>query len=209
MTSKYTVYIHKNKVNGKVYIGQTCQKPSRRWGINGSGYKGQPFYAAIQKYGWNNFEHIILKQNLSLEEANLWEKYYIKKYNSSNSNFGYNCTLGGKSFKVSELTRKKMSEAHKGNKLSEEQKRKIKINNKGKHSFKHTLEAKNKIKEKHKRKVQCINTQKIFNSIQEACQWCGLKMTSQYNISRVCNGKRKTAGKHPSTQEALKWRWIN
>lgn len=206
MSSKYTIYIHKNKINGKVYIGQTSQKPSKRWGANGSGYKGQPFYLAIQKYGWSNFEHNILKENLSLEEANLWEKYYIKKYHSDNSKYGYNCTLGGKNYQVSELTRKKMSESHKGYKPSEEQKRKLSLNNKGKHSFKHTQEAKEKMSIKKKKKVQCINTNEIFNSIGEACQWCGL--VNRSNISMVCNNKRKTAGKHPITHEALRWRWI-
>ena len=35
---KYTIYIHKNKINGKVYIGQTSQKPEKRWD-NGRGYE--------------------------------------------------------------------------------------------------------------------------------------------------------------------------
>ena len=52
----YIVYQHKNKINGKVYIGITMQDPERRW-RHGEGYKSSPhFYAAIQKYGWDNFE---------------------------------------------------------------------------------------------------------------------------------------------------------
>lgn len=44
----YTIYMHKNKINNKVYIGQTCQKPEYRWN-NGNGYKTQTyFYSAIQ-----------------------------------------------------------------------------------------------------------------------------------------------------------------
>lgn len=51
----YTIYMHRNKINGKSYIGQTFQKPEERW-KNGAGYKSCTyFYAAIQKYGWNNF----------------------------------------------------------------------------------------------------------------------------------------------------------
>ena len=46
----YTVYKHTSP-SGKIYIGMTCQKPKDRWGKDGNGYKGQPFYNAIQKYG--------------------------------------------------------------------------------------------------------------------------------------------------------------
>ena len=53
MKSKYIIYMHKNKINNMVYIGQTCQNPpSRRWGANGGGYiNSDKFYKAIQKYG--------------------------------------------------------------------------------------------------------------------------------------------------------------
>ena len=30
---QYTIYMHKNKINGKVYIGQTCQTLANRWGF--------------------------------------------------------------------------------------------------------------------------------------------------------------------------------
>lgn len=91
----YCVYMHKNKQNGKVYIGQTCQKPERRWS-NGYGYKGCPkFYKAIQKYGWNNFEHIIIQDHLSKEEADNLEKELITKYNSTSQETGYNISIGG------------------------------------------------------------------------------------------------------------------
>lgn len=60
----YTVYQHVNKINGKMYIGITKRTPQDRWGHDGSKYKTIPhFYAAIQKYGWNNFEHNILYTN--------------------------------------------------------------------------------------------------------------------------------------------------
>lgn len=43
----YCVYIHTNKTNGKVYIGQTCQEPRKRW-KNGYGYERCPlFFRAI------------------------------------------------------------------------------------------------------------------------------------------------------------------
>lgn len=65
---EYTIYMHKNKTNNKVYIGQTVQSLSARW-KNGKGYIDSPkFYKAIQKYGWDNFEHIILEQHIKTTE---------------------------------------------------------------------------------------------------------------------------------------------
>ena len=94
---EYCIYLHRNKINGKVYIGQTCQKPEKRWNY-GHGYKNCPrFYSAIVSYGWSNFEHIILENNLTSDEANEKEQYYIKKYNSQNPDLGYNLTEGGSS----------------------------------------------------------------------------------------------------------------
>lgn len=208
MGSNFIIYMHKNKINNKIYIGQTCQSPEKRWGQNGIGYKRQIyFYNAIQKYGWDNFEHIILKKNLTLEQANYWESYYIALYHSNNRLYGYNSFFGGNNSIPNAETRKKMSQAHLGYKPTEEQKKKLSISNIGKHNFKHTEEAKLKMsKNRPSKRVECININKVFNSIKEASEWCGLK--SMCNISEACRGIRKTAGKHPITKEALKWRFI-
>ena len=104
----YTIYCHKNKINGKVYIGQTCQETNRRW-RNGEGYSHcSYFYAAIQKYGFNNFQSIILKDNLTLEEANKEEENFIKMYDSINPDKGYNLEKGGLNKNHSEETKKKI-----------------------------------------------------------------------------------------------------
>lgn len=97
MIRNYKIYMHKNKINGKVYIGQTYTSLRARFGKNGIGYKGCPiFWNAIQKYGWNNFEHTILEENIfDAELANEKEKYYIALYNSTDNNIGYNIQIGG------------------------------------------------------------------------------------------------------------------
>ena len=107
----WVVYAHKNKINKKIYIGITGQKPERRW-RNGQGYKTSTyFYNAIQKYGWNNFEHIILENNLTAQQANQKEEEYIKYYKSNEKQFGYNLSAGGNNHKeISESTRKKLSD---------------------------------------------------------------------------------------------------
>lgn len=117
----YTVYQHKNKINGKIYIGITMRSTKERWGANGCNYKTSPhFYAAIKKYGWNNFEHNILFTHLSKDEACIKEKELIKKYNSMDRNFGYNSTSGGETFILSDEARRKKALSMIGNKMGPE-----------------------------------------------------------------------------------------
>jgi hypothetical protein len=92
---KWYVYIHINKINNKKYIGISSEiDPNKRW-KNGYGYRQQMFFKAIQKYGWDNFEHKILFNNLTKKEAKIKEKELIAKYKTNNSLYGYNRTEGG------------------------------------------------------------------------------------------------------------------
>lgn len=210
----YIVYQHKNKINSKVYIGITCQIPKRRWGENGCNYKSSPhFYSAIQKYGWNNFEHNILYAGLTREEACEKEQELIKQYNSTNPLYGYNCTTGGESFALNDLAKEKISKAMIGNKnglghpCSEEKKKKISEAQKGrvfseKQKAKLSEAAKNRprtpcsitTKESiraasHKRPVYCEELDKIFESVQECSRELGIPAT---NITKLCKGRGKT-----------------
>lgn len=142
----YCVYVHTNKVNGKKYVGQTCQKPEHRWGKDGNGYLHKNkngeytqllFARAIDKYGWDNFNHEIISNNLTKEEADNEERKLIEKYETMNPSKGYNSKDGGSNGKpsgeirrkigeksrgriMSDETKKKMSESHKGRKVSDE-----------------------------------------------------------------------------------------
>ena len=112
----YTVYKHVSP-SGKIYIGQTCQVVNKRWG-RGSGYKAHPhFYNAIKKYGWDNFEHVIIADSLTKKEADYLEKYLIAYYETMNPLKGYNLTKGGEGTSgkvVSEETKKKIGDANRG-----------------------------------------------------------------------------------------------
>lgn len=126
-----TIYMHRNKINGKVYIGQTSQPLNKRFGNDGNGYKtSSKFYGAIQKYGWNNFDHIILYDNLTPKEADILEQQLIEQYHATDDNFGYNLQSGGvKRHSQSEETKKKIGKANKisqkGKKWSEQQRQKM------------------------------------------------------------------------------------
>ena len=129
--NSYTVYKHTSP-SGKVYIGITSKRPERRWN-NGKGYSGNPYMSrAIAKYGWDQFTHDILAENLSKEDAEAMEVRLIAEYRSNNSDFGYNADNGGSSpGRASAETRRKMSEARKGHKVSEETRRKLSLSHSG------------------------------------------------------------------------------
>lgn len=210
----YTVYQHKNKINGKIYIGITMQNPETRWGKNGNNYKSSPhFYSAIQRYGWDNFEHNILFTGLTKEEACLKEQELIQHFNSMNRDFGYNSTSGGDIFTMNEETKQKISRALIGNQnglghpCSEEKKKKISEAQKGR---KFTEEHKQKLSEAaqkrhvpcseekkkklsqnypHKRKVYCEELDKVFDSVQQCSRELNIPAT---NISKLCGGRGKT-----------------
>lgn len=104
-------YIYKvtNKINGKIYIGQTIQSVKDRWhrhcgksGISKAELNTH-FKRAILKYGKENFtiETIEVCDSTKLNDR---EKFYISYYNSYIN--GYNYTIVGqgdtKPFKTSE-----------------------------------------------------------------------------------------------------------
>ena len=93
---QWKVYVHTNKINGKRYVGVTSKaKPEHRWN-SGRGYKeNSHFYSAVEKYGWNQFEHTILFDNLTEEEAKDTEKRLIAEWNTQDPSHGYNMTSGG------------------------------------------------------------------------------------------------------------------
>ena len=119
MNKNWCVYMHTNKINGKKYIGITSRQPEVRWKKDGKGYREGKFRYAIQKYGWDNFEHEIIASDLTKEEAEKMEIEIIAKFNTRDDKYGYNLAIGGKSsagFTHSEETKKICGLAQKGGK---------------------------------------------------------------------------------------------
>ncbi len=107
----FKVYKYTNLINDKIYIGQTKYSLEKRAEKNGINYKGSKyFYRAIQKYGWENFSPEILKDNLTQEEANELEEYYIKFFDSINPLIGYNIRPGGNNSELSKESKQIISE---------------------------------------------------------------------------------------------------
>lgn len=133
----YVVYKHTTP-SGKVYIGITSMKPEKRWD-NGNGYKNNKhFYSAIMKYGWENIKHEIVENGLTKEQACDLEIKLIAEYDSTNQNKGYNHSTGGEcgglGVRASAETRRKLSEAHKGEHRSAETRRRMSEARKGSNS---------------------------------------------------------------------------
>lgn len=125
------IYKITNKINGKIYIGQTWQTINRRFNAHCNRKKYRSIITnAIQKYGKANFiiEHIASSK--SQEDADYLETYFIETFDSINQ--GYNIKEGGSCGKHHESTKSKLSELHRGKHLSEETKEKIRIGNLGK-----------------------------------------------------------------------------
>lgn len=128
------IYKATNKLNNKIYIGQTLyslakRKAQHKYSIYELKLKNK-FYNAIRKYGWDNFQWEIIFDNVEPENLGHIEKISILKYDTLKN--GYNSTTGGEKYEVSETTRKKISNANIGKKLSKETKNKISKSNSGK-----------------------------------------------------------------------------
>lgn len=204
MQKKYIVYCHTNKINGKKYIGVTGTTLEKRAGREGTAYQGSTyFYSAIKKYGWDNFNHEILFENLTKEQASEKEYQYINLYNTMDHNYGYNLRQGGYegyTFKLSQETKRKISQKLKGQKKSEiwHQHRKQYYQNHPHPNEGHFGNQSTGFT----RKVRCIETGDVFGAIAEAERWC-----ASSKVGECCRGLRKHAGVHPEKGFQLSWEY--
>lgn len=185
MENNYTIYCHLNKINNKRYIGQTKQPVQKRWGKNGSEYtRKHPntlIARAINKYGWDNFEHQILFEHLTKIEANKKEIELISFYKSNDPNFGYNITAGGNTNTLSQEQKKQKTELN------------YKMWQDG--TFKKIINT----------PVYCIELQLGFESALEAQRATGIDNSS---IQKVCKKQLNYAGFLPNGQP-IHWIYLN
>ena len=185
----FVVYMHTSP-NNKRYIGITRQNPpEKRWGTNGYRYKrNKHFYSAIKKYGWDNFLHEILFENLTKEDAEEKEIELIAKYNSTDKNYGYNILKGGNAPSEETIKRYRIAQQN----MSAETKRKISMSKMG-HEV--SEEARRRLSEAHSVSVVKYSMDGVFikkyNSFAEAANDNNLSMTA---ISNCCRNKTKSSG---------------
>lgn len=179
------VYKITNKINGKVYIGQTIRSLEVRLKQHLS--RGESLVSkAIKKYGLENFIIEQIDKANSIEDLNEKEIYWIDYYNSISPN-GYNISKGGLGslgVKHSDSWRKQhsieMSGVNNplfGKKHSDETKRKIGLKSKNRDWF--------------HREIINKDTGERFSTMKEACEKYSIDPSS---LSKCCKGKYKTVG---------------
>lgn len=151
------IYKITNLVNNKVYIGAS-KNAEKRWSEHRRSVKS-PIHSDLETYGLENFKFEIL---LECPEDMLaqWERDMICLYDADDLEKGYNSrddrpyslrrneSLRGR--KLSEETRRKISESRKGITHSDEAKRKISEAKKGRPGTPHSDETKRKLSKSHR-----------------------------------------------------------
>ena len=134
--NNYLIYKHTSP-SGKSYIGQT-NNYDRRCSEHQTRTACRAFHSAIKLYGWDNFSHEILHENLTIEQANELEEQLIKEYNTLSPN-GYNLKTGGLNSKTCQEIVNKVALANKGKTRSQETRNKMSLVKKGKTHSQETL----------------------------------------------------------------------
>jgi len=130
------IYKTTNLINGKIYIGKTKRNDPNYYG------SGIVISHAINKYGKENFKRETIDDADTYKELNEKEVYWIKYYNSTNKEIGYNRSLGGDGFSgILPETIEKIRSKNLGQKRTLETKLKMSKSAKGKVKAKEHKEA--------------------------------------------------------------------
>ncbi len=143
--------------NGHFYIGSAYGKMGfeGRWRNHRNGYRNSPKYLQelAARCGWGLAQFVVLKVAKDRHRALLWEQAYINKYSKDLMLVNISRNVFEAPSTASEETRRKLSEAGKGRKHSEETKRRIGISNTGKII---SEETRKKISEANKGEKHCF-----------------------------------------------------
>lgn len=168
------IYLIRNKVNGKLYVGQTIGNVRQRWAAHSNPKNSNLIGKAIAKHGKRNFELTVIEtihdQNKDslLDKLNMLEKSYIQSWNCL-APTGYNILIGGKNAAKPESVKAKISKtlkgqpsrkSHLGKKFSEEHKQRMSQSSKW------------------SRPVICIENQQVYFSITQAAKELNIPRTS-------------------------------
>ena len=168
------VYITTNNINGKKYIGQKKYDKKNNW-VDYLG-SGVVLNQAIEKYGKENFSKHIIENCETKEKLNDREIYWISYYDAINNKNFYNIASGGDGGNTISGYTDEQKESL-SNKLSASRKGVVNIGSNNGNA----------------RKVICLNTMKVFDTIREAADFYSIDKDA---IQQCCSERshRKTAG---------------
>lgn len=173
---------------GRIYIGYSKDVENRFYKYKMLDCKPQVgIYNSLCKYGYENhtFE-LLLIYDLGMETEDeilcylkKKEKEYIEIFDSfnGNNNNGLNLTTGGEGFILSDDAKKRIGDAHRGKKMPEDLKEKLRIINTGK---KHTDEAK-----------ELISQSSLNRSDEISKQMSELNKGNKYNVGKKLKDSTK------------------
>jgi group I intron endonuclease len=114
-----------NCLSNNIYIGRTLCFRKRYNNYATLSCKRQPrLYSSLRKYGFDNHNITVLIK-CKPEELNLWEAFYIKLFDSFNTEYGMNLTSGGDAALHTEQTKEKIRKSNLGRVFSESTLKKI------------------------------------------------------------------------------------
>jgi group I intron endonuclease len=123
-THKSGIYVIKNIINNKIYVGQTINIIENRikrhqYELKNNKHANIYLQREFNKFGIHCFEFNILYFGIiTIDELNEIEINLIQKYKSNDENFGYNILLGGKNQKLPETVKNKISKSLLNNKFT-------------------------------------------------------------------------------------------
>jgi group I intron endonuclease len=151
-------------INNKIYIGQSKYNKETYLG------SGKIILNVIKKYGKENFtKEILIDGNYTQDEIDFFEMKFIKEFNSTNSNIGYNIRPGGNG--NSESANRLISISNKSRVVSDETKKKISTSKIGKSPSEKTKKM--------------LSESKIGNSYRKG------KLHSELDKINISNGLKK------------------
>lgn len=108
---KGVIYAWLNRINGKIYVGQSLNPKGRFYGHIARFRKGDqhPLYAAMRHDDLKSFVYVILESEICASNLDAHEIDWIKRMNSTDRQYGYNLEAGGKGKgQISEETRARL-----------------------------------------------------------------------------------------------------
>lgn len=198
------IYKITNKLDGKIYIGQTIKTAEARFKQHCYKSKAVMYIGrAIRLHGKENFSLEVVEYCSSYEEMNQKEEYYIQHFSSLFPN-GYNIEMGGLNFKrargtrtgckLTDETKLKMSLAAKGKPRSPEYRAKISKSLSGRKLSEERINAMRGKRVGEPKKgypVLHIPTGKVFDSVSEACRILELPLIYVHKVLKSGDKKSK------------------